>query len=98
MVGKGGFFDNRKFVQQGDTLIGRHPQRCAICYPIDEKGISTIHCLVTRTPAGIEIKDLDSSYGTFVNGTKLTPNVPAVLHRGDTFWLADVTNSFYVVG
>lgn len=37
--------------------------------------ISNTHFAITRTPAGYHITDLDSTNGTYLNNTKLTPNV-----------------------
>jgi ABC-type multidrug transport system ATPase subunit len=41
---------------------------------------SRVHAILTSTPAGLEIRDNDSSNGTFVNGTRITT---AKLRDGD---------------
>lgn len=38
-----------------------------------------------------EIVDYGSTNGTFVNGVKLSPNVPAAIRRGDTVKIATLT-------
>ena len=43
-------------------------------------------------------KDLGSSYGTFLKGHKLQPNVPAELKMGDRFTLGSEREAFVVTG
>jgi len=49
---------------------------------IPELSISVNHCALDATPFGLQILDLNSTNGTFVNGERLTKNVPASLHSG----------------
>lgn len=80
-----------------EVRIGRDPKRCSIVYPEKERGISGLHCAVAPTADGVlTLTDLGSSYGTTVNGRKLSANVPCVLHAGDRFALADGNNCFEV--
>ena len=96
LIGKGGLYNNKRVTQQGDVIIGRHPTRCTLLYPEDEKGISAVHCRIQKKDDKVLLTDLGSSCGTFVNGEKLRPNEPFSLQAGDTFWLADSINSFYL--
>ena len=97
LLGRGGYFSGQAIEQNGEIIIGRHPQRCTLCYPIDERGISSVHCRLQMADGTLTITDLGSSYGTFVNGDPLAQNTPLVLQNGDAFWLADPTNTFIVV-
>ena len=97
LVGSGGYFDHKKIVHQGELVIGRHPHRCNVLYPENEKGISALHCKLQRNGTQTWLTDLGSSCGTFVNGEKLRANIPFRLQNGDTFWLADPVNSFFIV-
>ena len=94
--GEKGYFDGQVFELTGTVTIGRRSSRCNIHYPADQKGISGVHCQLRRVDSQLEITDLSSSYGTFVNGIKLTPNVPVKLSVGDKFWLANQENCFIV--
>ena len=94
--GEGGYFDGRKFELDGSITIGRQQERCNICYPIDAKGISGIHCQLRKIGDQVELIDLGSSYGTFVNGQMITPNTAVMLNAGDRFWLASEKNTFVV--
>jgi len=50
-------------------------------FPIDDAKLSRHHCRIVRSPDGIVVEDLDSSNGTYVNGS-LTKR--QVLSAGDT--------------
>lgn len=53
--------------------------------------VSSIHARLQKSPAGKwEIVDLDSTNGTFINGNRLSPNVPAVFNIGDIISIANI--------
>lgn len=54
-------------------VIGRQRDACLICFPDDTRGVSRQHCKVVRTPQGWCVQDLNSTYGTYVDGRKLAP-------------------------
>ncbi|CAE8629183.1 unnamed protein product [Polarella glacialis] len=66
-----------------ETNIGRG-EECDIV--LDGQGISRMHACLTFLRGGTQprLKDLGSSNGTFVNNTRLSPNVPQALAHGDT--------------
>ena len=66
-----GRFDVSKGVKQSDFEFDKKT-----------KAVSRRHAMVKKSAEGYNITDLDSSAGTFVNGQKLTPNVPCKLERG----------------
>lgn len=45
--------------------------------------VSRRHAEVAATPAGLRVTDLASANGTFLNGARLQPNVPALACPGD---------------
>lgn len=59
------------------VTLGRSPS-CAIV--IDQPGVSRQHTSVRRTPGGLELTDLGSSNGTYVNGKRAQR---ALLSEGD---------------
>lgn len=59
------------------TFIGRS-QKCDIRVNVD--GVDPLHCLLVRIGDSVELRDLDSTQGTFVNGTRLEQ---AILRTGD---------------
>lgn len=56
-----------------------------------EHGISRVHAVIDCTRNGIQITDLDSRNGTFVNGEKVHPFNAHVLRHGDTVRLGGLS-------
>ena len=54
----------RVSIDQGATIVGRHPSGDVI---VDDPTVSRRHAEIVRTPDGWAVKDLDSKNGTFVN-------------------------------
>ncbi|BBU24740.1 ATP-binding cassette domain-containing protein [Mycobacterium xenopi] len=61
----------------GTTTVGRTQTNDVV---IEDALASRMHAMLVPTPAGIEIRDNNSSNGTFVNGTRISR---AVLRDGD---------------
>jgi pSer/pThr/pTyr-binding forkhead associated (FHA) protein len=76
----------------GDTRIGRSRSNADIHFHGDEEEsvISRLHCTIVDMESHFEIKDESSSYGTFLNGARLTPMVLEKLSEGDEIELAQV--------
>ncbi len=62
---------------QATATVGRAKTNSIV---IQDALASRVHATLTSTPAGLEIRDNDSSNGTFVNGTRITT---AKLRDGD---------------
>jgi predicted component of type VI protein secretion system len=77
---KGTFFP----VHQGDSLLGRSPE-CLIVLPSER--VSREHAVVRRIHCGLEVEDLGSRNGTWVNGTRIRR--ATVLQQGDEVQLGD---------
>ena len=96
--GLSGQYANQVFPINGQMVFGRNVASCNVLFPDDTKGISRMHCKVEMDGDTITITDLGSSYGTFVNGSKLQPYAPRKLNPGDTFYLGDKNNLFSLTG
>ena len=48
-----------------------------------ELGVSRVHAVIGHGVAGVRIKDLWSSNGTYLHGSRLQANVHETLHHGD---------------
>lgn len=97
ITGMKGFMANRSFNINGSIVLGRNPQKCTVCYPVDSKGISGVHCQIRQTANGYEIMDLGSSNGTFLgSGERLTPNVPVFIPDGTFFYLGSAEQLFQI--
>lgn len=97
ITGMKGIMANRSFNVNGSIVLGRNPQKCNVCFPVDSKGISGVHCQIRQSGGGYEIVDLGSSNGTFLgSGQKLTPNVPAFIPDGTYFYLGSAEQLFQI--
>ena len=97
ITGMKGMLANRSFNINGSIVLGRNPQKCNVCFPVDAKGISGVHCQIRQTGSGYEIMDCGSSNGTFLgNGQKLTPNVPVPIPDGTYFYLGSAEQLFQI--
>ncbi len=97
ITGMKGIMANRSFNVNGSIVLGRNPQKCNVCFPVDSKGISGVHCQIRQANGGYEIVDLGSSNGTFLgSGQKLTPNVPAFIPDGTYFYLGSAEQLFQI--
>lgn len=67
--------------------IGRNPGE-NIVLPPDTSGISRRHCLLARRGDQVTVTDLGSSYGTFLNGSRITANQPVAVSNGAVLSLA----------
>lgn len=92
-----GVLAGRTFPVGSSVIIGRNTQKCGLCFPVDTKGVSGVHCEIRKTANGYEIIDRGSSYGTSLgNGQKLTPNVPVFLPDGTYFMIGSADQLFQI--
>ncbi|MCR4615840.1 MAG: trypsin-like peptidase domain-containing protein [Clostridiales bacterium] len=90
LLGISGPMQGKKFSIDEIAVIGRDPSRCNVVFPTNQAGVSGRHCEVAVTGNTLSLKDLNSSYGTFLkDGTRIAPNVPVVLKSGDQFIVGD---------
>lgn len=94
--GMSGTFNGRRFALDSQISMGRAPDN-NIVFPTDVKGVSSHHCIVIKNNDQVYIKDLGSSYGTFVNGTKKLPENQLVsISVGDRFCLGSEKETFMI--
>ena len=51
------------------VVIGRDGTQCDVVVP--HKSVSHRHCKLEKMKGGFSVEDIDSTYGTFVNGSKI---------------------------
>jgi serine phosphatase RsbU (regulator of sigma subunit) len=66
----------------GGMVIGRHEQ-CDVCLPADAEKVSRFHARFDYDGARWRVADLNSRWGTFVNGIRLTAQAEVPLSEGD---------------
>ena len=90
----GGRMDGKVSMLTASLRFGRSA-RCDVAFPQDAPGISGEHCEISVEGGRVVLRDLGSTYGTFLNKyTKLEARVPYTLQVGDTFTLADGGQTF----
>ncbi len=98
LLGVSGYYKDVFFpISEGKVVLGRDPQYCHIIFPDDARGVSRVHCEVSRDTRSlaIMIKDLGSTNGTFgIDGKQITGE-PRALASGETFTIGE-NNTFRV--
>jgi hypothetical protein len=56
-----------------------------------ERGVSREHCALEMVAGRLQVTDLGSVNGTFINGTRLDPNIPHLLKNGDELMLGSLS-------
>lgn len=96
LQGLSGAFAGRRFAISARIRIGRDPSRNEVVYPANTPGISGAHCEIILQNNQIFLRDVGSSYGTFVHGNRLPVNQMTALNVGDTFYLGHQKESFMI--
>ncbi|MCD8325551.1 MAG: FHA domain-containing protein [Lachnospiraceae bacterium] len=66
----------------GHQLVGSQADLVQVC--LNSPGVSRIHASLSRDQQGNSVlEDLNSTNGTWVNESRLSPRVPYILNRGD---------------
>lgn len=81
---------------EGKLSIGRDPGKCDIVYPVDEPGISALHCTIQMQGKECYLADNFSKYGTYLeDGTKITSSLPyKIKNEKFAFYIAEPKNRF----
>lgn len=87
------------YIEIKDSLsIGRDPRRCQIIYPINEPGVSALHCTVYKKDNEFYIVDNSSQYGTYLlDGQRLQAKAPYKITENLKFYIADKKNIIEIV-
>lgn len=92
-----GVFAGQRFAIEGAVRIGRDASRNDLVYPADTEGISGVHCVVMVDGGDVWLKDLGSTYGTYLaSGQRLATGEAVRLRIGDRFWLGSEKEVFVI--
>ena len=92
-----GTFAGQRFSIDGSVRIGRDPARNDLLFPTNAEGISGVHCVVSVEGDTIWLKDLGSTYGTYLaSGQRLAANEAVKVKIGDKFWLGSEKEVFVI--
>ncbi len=81
-----------KYELRDSILVGRGDE-CDIVLQTDS--VSRKHCLFERNPAGVQVKDLESTNGTYVNDVSVGQSV---LRHGDLVKIGDTIFKYLAAG
>lgn len=74
----------KSVVSRSSIRVGRNPATCQFVFPDGTPGVSKEHCEIMVSPSGISVRDLNSSYGTFLSSReRLSPNVTTQVNSGE---------------
>ncbi|MDD6658422.1 MAG: FHA domain-containing protein [Lachnospiraceae bacterium] len=97
LVGRSGIHGNKELLVENEILIGRDASVCQLVYPSNEKGISSVHCKVQNINGAVQLTDMGSTNGTYLDtGVRLAPHSSQSLQSGQGFYLGDKNNSFAI--
>lgn len=92
----GGTLNGNSYPIADNLCIGRNPALCNVVFPEGEPGVSNIHCKITQTNGQVQLTDMGSSAGTYINGVQILPNVPYPMPSGSSFYLGSPANTFII--
>ena len=97
--GVSGLLNGKTYMLTAGTplIFGRRTEKCNVLFKNETKGISSIHCKIKWYNGKGLIKDLGSTYGTWLNeGTRLEPNKYYELPDQGVFYLGSKENMFFI--
>jgi len=92
-----GAFSGKRFSLENSVRIGRDPGKNDLVFPQNTQGVSGVHCVLMVDGSSVWLKDLGSTYGTYVaGGRRLAANEAVQLQIGDKFWLGSENEVFVI--
>ena len=73
-----------------DSVSDYTPDLDLTPYQAGSKGVSRLHASIQRTGDRLELVDLDSANGTYINGKQLRARTPGILRDGDEIRLGNL--------
>lgn len=98
LQGVAGAFTGRRYHLESTMRIGRDSSQCSIAYPGESgKGVSRCHCELMMQQGRPYIRDIGSSYGTFLNGKRLSKGQIYPLSSGDMIMVGSQKEQFRII-
>lgn len=92
-----GALKGQDFILKDKLVFGRDPKRCNVVLPVDAEGVSGLHCQIGVQGSKFRLKDLGSTYGTYINkGLKIDKETEVDLSDGDIFYLGSEKTKFSI--
>lgn len=92
-----GTFAGKRFSLDNSVRIGRDPNKNDLVFPADTQGVSGVHCVLMVDGVTVWLKDLGSTYGTYLEGgRRLAANEAVQLRIGEKFYLGSERETFVI--
>ncbi len=82
--------NEKTVIGRKDPTSGDSPDIDLSTYAAYQMGVSRAHAYIERAQDHLTLHDLNSRNGTFVNGQRITPEQPQLLHNGDEVRLGKI--------
>lgn len=97
LVGSAGALAGSRYPLGGEQLVmGCDPARCRVVFPDQLPGVSHVHCCVWADNGRAYLRDMGSTYGTFVNGVRIASGETRELTPGMAFSLGSPKECFMI--
>lgn len=85
LYGVKGFYAGMSLTETEGLVLGRSAAECQLVFPQNASGISRLHCglFIDRKRQIVILQDMNSAYGTFLNGKKLERGKAVEVKNGD---------------
>lgn len=95
-VGESGVAQGKTYhIGMRDVTIGR---KVGNYIQLAEENVSRTHLKVRGSSIGVEIEDIGSESGTFINGERMVSGVPETLNNGDNIKIGDAVLIYHKEG
>lgn len=78
------------------VTLGRAPSRCEVVLDASYGMVSGVHCRIQFYDRYATVTDMNSTNGTYVNGSRLNPGQPVTVQNGATIYLANSACAFQI--
>lgn len=87
LEGTQGILAGRRIPVQRELILGVDAARCNLVMPQGTPGISRRHLRIWPVNGCIQVMDLGSTYGTWLNGKKMTPGLVYPMAQGSVLFM-----------
>lgn len=87
LEGTQGVMAGRKIPVHNELILGVDPSKCNLLMPQGTPGISRRHLRLWPVNGCIQVMDLGSTYGTWLNGKKMTPGLAYPMSQGSVLFM-----------
>jgi len=87
LMGVQGVYTGSKISVTQEMILGVDPSRCHVTIPVGTPGISRVHLRVWPSNGRVMAMDMGSTYGSWLDGKKMTPGLVYQTNPGSVLYL-----------